>query len=1189
MPNMTRGKWRFWLDRGGTFIDIVAISPQGHMLIKKTLSENTGGGLQAVREILSLPSKARIPASQVAEIRIGTTIATNALLERKGEKMALAVTRGFADALIIGNQTRPRLFELDIRRNAPLWERIVEIDERLSPKGTVIRPLNENSAVESFTRLRQQGIKALAIVLMHGFLHPKHEKRLVRLAEKIGFSRVIAGYKAAALIKYIPRAHTTVADAYLSATVAAYSDSIRRQCETGVRLLLMQSNGALGNIQTVRAVHTVLSGPAGGMIGMQRTAKKAGFTRAIGFDMGGTSTDVSLNNADLRLENSVAGVPLFAPMIDIHTIAAGGGSIVRYKDGRLLVGPQSAGANPGPACYRNGGPLTVTDCNVLLGKLRGEFFPAVFGKARNQLLNEAAVHKKFEQEARKTGLTPTALAEGYLRVAVENMAGAIRRVSVARGIDPRSGALIAFGGAAGQHACALADAVGIRRVVISRHACVLSAWGIGMADIGVIKQRSMECELNSPHLRTVLGELARQAINELPRQSAASDNKKITMRLRCRYEGVDSILPVVWRERNAAAMRADFEKIHKTRYGYHEPAKKIIAAVAEAEVKIIGKPIKNTLLLKKNTAPAKIQESPVVFAGRARQTAFYDWRKLSPQTRIIGPAVVLDDWNTVVIDPQWHAVVANDGDLSLSRKTKIKKKYQRRDPAMIEVFNNRFTAIAEQMGEMLRNTATSVNIRERLDFSCALFDGNGRLVANAPHMPVHLGSMSESVCAVLKKQPPGLLRGDVFMLNSPYEGGTHLPDITLIRAGILDNKRNKLDYFVAARGHHADIGGISAGSMPADSQHIEEEGVLLPLCRLTKNGKFLEKEILHELKTAAYPARSPAQNIADLRAQIAALTIGVSEMRRAAAEFGDATVLVFLRLVQKNAEQAACRLLQKLKSGKGESRLDDGSVIQVNITVDKEHGRAIFDFRGTSGSHSGNFNAPSAVARAAVIYTLRTLLGEDMPLNDGLMKPVKLIIPAGGLLSPRPPAAVAAGNVETSQNIVDAIFAALGVCAAAQGTCNNFTVGFPGKQYYETVCGGMGAGKNFNGASAVQVHMTNSRASDPEVLEWNYPLRLEEFSFRQGSGGNGKNRGGNGAIRRIRFLTDGEANILSSHRHIAPAGIKGGGNGKCGQNAVHRADGKIEKLGGCAKVAMKAGDEFIIKTPGGGGYGKVEN
>ena len=872
-------------------------------------------------------------------------------------------------------------------------------------------------------------------------------------------------------------------------------------------------------------------------------------------------------------------------MIDIHTIAAGGGSIVRYKDGRLLVGPQSAGANPGPACYRNGGPLTVTDCNVLLGKLRGEFFPAVFGKARNQPLNEATVHKKFKQEARKTGLSPTALAEGFLRVAVENMAGAIRRISVARGIDPESGALIAFGGAAGQHACALADAVCIRRIIISRYACVLSAWGIGMADIGVIKQRSMECDINSPNLRTVLDELAQQATNELPRQSAASGDKKITMRLRCRYENVDSILPVVWREGNADAMRADFEKMHKTRYGYHEPAKKIIAAVAEAEAKIIGNPVKNTLL-KKNTAPTKIQDSPIVFAGRTRQTAFYDWRKLSPQTRIIGPAVVLDDWNTVVIDPQWHTVVANDGDLLLSRKTKSKKKYQRRDPAMIEVFNNRFTAVAEQMGEMLHNTATSVNIRERLDFSCALFDGNGRLVANAPHMPVHLGSMSESVCAVLKKQPPGLLRGDVFMLNSPYEGGTHLPDITLIRAGILDNKRNKPDYFVAARGHHADIGGISAGSMPADSQHIKEEGVLLPLCRLTKNGKFLEKEILYELKTAAYPARSPAQNVADLRAQIAALTIGVSEMRRAAAEFGDTTVLAFLRLVQKNAEQAACRLLQKLKSGKGESRLDDGSVIQVNITVDKEHGRAVFDFRGTSGVHSGNFNAPSAVARAAVIYTLRTLLGEDMPLNDGLMKPVRLIIPAGGLLSPRPPAAVAAGNVETSQNIVDAIFAALSVCAAAQGTCNNFTVGFPGKQYYETVCGGMGAGKNFSGANAVQVHMTNSRASDPEVLEWNYPLRLEEFSFRQGSGGNGKNRGGNGAIRRIRFLTDGEANILSSHRNIAPAGIKGGGNGKCGQNAVHRADGKIEKLGGCAKVAMKAGDEFIIKTPGGGGYGE---
>ena len=1167
-----KNKWHFWLDRGGTFTDIIAVSPQGETIIKKTLSENTGGGLQAVREVLGLPPTARIPASRVAEIRIGTTIATNALLERKGEKTALAVSRGFADALLIGNQTRPHLFELNIIRAAPLWHRVVEINERLSAHGKVVRPLNEAAALNAFERLKKNGIHALAIVLMHGFRYPKHEKRLAILAKQVGFSRIITGYESAPFIKFIPRAHTTAADAYLSVAVADYSDSIRRQCEPGVNLLFMQSNGDLAN--TVRAVHTVLSGPAGGMSGMRQTAKKAGFACAVGFDMGGTSTDVALNNADLRLENIVAGVPLFAPMIDIHTIAAGGGSIVRHQDGRLLVGPQSAGAYPGPACYRNGGPLTITDCNVLLGKLRGEFFPAIFGKDGKQQLDEITVQKKFNRQAK--GLSAAALAEGFLRVAVENMAGAIRRISVARGTDPRNGALVSFGGAAGQHACALADAVGIRRVIAPRHACVLSAWGIGMADIGAIKQRSVECSLSSKQLTVVLNELAKQAAKELPQYD------KMILRLRCRYEGVDSILPVVWRANNVTAMRNEFEKTYKARYGYQELGKQVIVAIAEAEAKIFAKPAKIGLL-KKTPVAAKIKVATVVFGGRRRATAFYDWRQLSAKMKITGPAVVLDDWNTVVVDPQWLAVVADDGDLLLSRNAKTKKIAHRHDPAMIEVFNNRFTAIAEQMGEMLRNTATSVNIRERLDFSCALFDGKGNLVANAPHMPVHLGSMSESVRAVLKKQPAGMLRGDVFMLNSPYEGGTHLPDITLIRAGRLGDG-GKPDYFVAARGHHADIGGISPASMPADSRHIDEEGVLLPLCRLTKNGKLLEKETLHLLNNAVYPARSPAQNIADLRAQIASLAAGEDEMQRAAAEFSGNSVKAFLNLVQKNAEQATQRLLKTLKGGQGQSRLDDGSLIQVNIKIN--NGGAVFDFRGSSGVHPRNFNAPQSVARAAVIYSLRTLLGEDMPLNDGLMKPVRLLIPPDSLLNAHRPSAVAAGNVETSQNIVDAILTALGVCAAAQGTCNNFTVGFVGKQYYETVCGGMGAGKKFSGANAVQVHMTNSRASDPEVLEWNYPLRLEEFAFRRASGGRGYHRGGNGAIRRLCFLADGEANILSSHRKIAPVGIKGGDHGKCGQNAVRRKNGKIEKISGCAQIAMKAGDEFIIKTPGGGGYGK---
>ena len=1175
------GQWRFWIDRGGTFTDVIGLSPDHRLHVAKTPSADGDGGLAAARQMLQLPPAARIPAKRVAEIRVGATIATNALLERRGDSTAVCVTRGFADALLIGDQTRPELFSLAARRPPPLWNRAVEIEERIAANGKIITPLNKKAARHALLRAASGGARAVAIALMHGFSHPAHEKMLADIARAVGFREIAMSHESARLIKYIPRAHTAAVDAYLARPMQKFVADLQSQCENGVRLLFMQSSGALLEADSLRAAQTILSGPAGGASGARKSAAAAGFDKVICFDMGGTSTDVTLGGGELRMENRVGGVPFFAPMLDIHTVAAGGGSIVRRQDNRLLVGPRSAGASPGPACYRQGGPLTVTDCNVMLGKLQPDFFPRLFGKNRNLSLDGDIVRKKFHEligNASKDAAAKT--AEGFARVAVQKMAAAIAKISTARGTDPRACIINSFGGASGQHICAVAEAVGARRAMASRHASVLSAWGIGMADIGAVKRQAADCNLESPKLKKLFAELEKQARHALP-----PGKPTVECRLLCRY--VDSENTIAVARQAAAKMRAAFEKEHRRLYGYLSREREIVAAAAEVEARIVSPP-PPTLQDGGETTSSPTATRPVFFDGW-RQTPFYDWRRLPVGMQIAGPAIVLDAWNTVVVDPGWRAEAKREHLLlkKIGRgRAANAKTLSRPTAASLEIFHHRLMAVAERMGETLRRTATSVNIRERLDFSCALFDRRGFLIANAPHIPVHLGSMSESVRHLIRANPPGLLRGDSFMLNSPYHGGTHLPDITLIRPGRFDSKNGAPDFFVAARGHHADIGGISPGSMPADSGHIDEEGALIHLCPAVERGRLKEKEILRLLKNAPHPARNPSQNIADLRAQIASLSAGVADMRRAAEEFGANAVAAHMRHAQNNAAAACRRLLMQLKDGKAEAVFDDGAKIKVAIKIDRARRTAVFDFAGTSAAHPRNFNAPPAVARAAVIYCLRLLLGEDMPLNDGLLRPINIRLPRGCMLNPRPPAAVAAGNVEVSQHMADAILAALNVCAHSQGTCNNFTFGAGGRQYYETIAGGGGAGAAFDGTDAMQVHMTNSRASDPEVLECNYPLRLEKFCFRKNSGGKGKHKGGMGAERHLRFLTKGEASILSSRRRVAPKGMRGGEDGKPGRNYVVRADGKKEKLQGCAQAQMNPGDIFVIQTPGGGGWGR---
>ena len=1197
--------WRFWIDRGGTFTDIVARAPDGSLQTRKLLSDNpeqyADAAVEGVRRILGIAT-GPLPAGLVAEVRMGTTVATNALLERKGEPVVLAITRGFGDALRIGWQSRPDLFARHIVLNDQLCDRVIEIDERVRADGTLDRPLDEDRARADLMAARAAGFRAIAIVLVHGWRFTDHERRLAALARETGFEQISVSHEIGALIKLIGRGDTTVADAYLSPILRAYVDRVGANLGAATPLLFMQSSGGLTAAEAFRGKDAILSGPAGGVVGMAGTALAAGFDRVIGFDMGGTSTDVSHFAGDFERTSDavVAGVRLRAPMLGIHTVAAGGGSICRFDGSRLRVGPESAGAVPGPAAYRRGGPLTVTDCNVMLGKLRPDQFPAVFGPAGDQPLDAAAVTAGFEALAaevrRATGreTTPEALAEGFITIAVQSMAEAIKSVSIQRGYDVTRYVLNCFGGAGGQHACLVADALGMTRVMLHPFAGVLSAYGMGLAEVRAIRQATVAAPLD-PAGDAALADHAKalecQARGDLTAQGFSEAALTTLVRAEIKFAGSDTPLVVPFGP--AGEMRAAFEALHRLRFGFFADDKALLVEALEAEAVAASGQTPSTLASSApDLAPTVITRVSVRMAGAGHEAPVYRRSDFGPGAAVDGPALILEDTGTTVVEPGWRAAADPALNLILERTVPLPARTAMGtdvDPIMLEVFNSRFMACAEQMGEALRATAYSVNIKERLDFSCAIFDATGALIANAPHIPVHLGSMGESIRTVIASRGGGadgrgMRRGDVYMLNAPYNGGTHLPDITVIMPVFLDAD-DAPAFFVASRGHHADVGGITPGSMPPASRTVEEEGVLIDDFLLIDAGRLRDAETRALFASGRYPSRNVDQNMADLKAQVASCARGGDELTRMVAEFGRPVVAAYMGHVQDNAEEAVRRAIAALKPGSFALEMDDGAVIRVRIDVDPGARSAVVDFTGTSDQLPNNFNAPLSIARAATLYVFRTLVDDAIPLNEGCLKPIRLIVPEGSMLNPRYPAAVVAGNVETSQAVVDCLYGALGVLAASQGTMNNFTFGDETRQYYETIAGGSGAGPGFDGTAAVQTHMTNSRLTDPEVLETRFPVLLEEFSIRRGSGGDGANRGGDGAVRRVRFLEPLTAAILSNHRRTAPFGLAGGEPGAVGVNRVDRADGSVEPLGATAEVEMGAGDVFVIETPGGGGFG----
>ena len=1196
-------KWQFWIDRGGTFTDIVARKPDGSLLTHKLLSENperyADAAIQGIRELLDVPAGEKIPAEKIEAVKMGTTVATNALLERKGDRTVLVTTTGFRDALRIAYQNRPKLFDRNIRLPEMLYERVIEADGRFDAQGTELTALDRENLRRDLQAAFDDGIRACAIVFMHGYRYTAHENAAAEIAHEIGFTQVSVSNQVSPLMKLVSRGDTTVVDAYLSPILRRYVDQVAGELG-GVKLMFMQSNGGLTDAAKFQGKDAILSGPAGGVVGMVRTAEMDGFNQVIGFDMGGTSTDVSHYDGEYErdFETQVAGVRMRAPMMKIHTVAAGGGSILHFDGARFRVGPDSAGANPGPAAYRRGGPLAVTDINVMLGKVQPEFFPNVFGPEGNEPLDADAVKAGFADMALKikeaTGQvrTPEEVAEGFLRIAVENMANAIKQISVQRGYDVTDYILQCFGGAGGQHACQVADTLGMTRVFVHPFAGVLSAYGMGLADIRAMREQAVEAKLETSALAGLdesLDALALEARGELHEQGIGDSKISMLKKLHLRYDGTDN--PLIVDFGDVASIKAQFEEQHKQRYGFVMDEKPLVveAVAVEAIGETQGLPDAETEVAKDGVKPDPLATRKVVFDGKSEDTPFYKREDLKPGVTVRGPAVIVEPVGTTVLDPGWEAKVNGRDHLVLTRVVPLKRSEAigtQADPVMLEVFNNLFMNIAEQMGVTLANTSYSVNIKERLDFSCALFDQEGLLIANAPHMPVHLGSMGESVRAVMENNAGKMKSGDVYMLNDPYNGGTHLPDITLITPVFGDDGKEIL-FYVASRGHHADVGGITPGSMAPNSRILEEEGVLIDNFKLVDQGKFDEAGLTALLEGAKYPARNPYQNIADLRAQIAANEKGVQELRKMVDHFGLDVVHAYMGHVQDNAEESVRRVIDVLKDGEFSYEMDNGAVVKAKVTIHKETRSATVDFTGTSDQLDNNFNAPSAVTRAAVLYVFRTLVDDDIPLNAGCLKPVNLIVPEGSMLNPRYPAAVVAGNVETSQHVTDTLYAALGVMSGAQGTMNNFTWGNDTHQYYETICGGTGAGPDYDGTSGVHSHMTNSRLTDPEVLEWRFPVMLESFGIRKGSGGAGKHKGGDGTVRRVRFLEEMTASILSNHRRVPVQAVGGGEPGKLGRNAIERTNGTVEELKGTDGATMYPGDVFIIETPGGGGYGKA--
>ena len=1199
-------RWQFWIDRGGTFTDIVASAPDGKLSTHKLLSENPeryqDAALQGIRNMLGLTAREKIPTEAIDAVKMGTTVATNALLERKGDRTVLLITKGFRDALRIGYQNRPSLFAREIVLPDLLYERVEEIEERYTAEGEELIPVDLDGARSSLEAAYRDGIRSVAVVFVHGYRYHEHENDVASLAREIGFTQVSVSHEVSPLMKLVGRGDTTVVDAYVSPILSRYVDRIAADLH-GARLMFMQSNGGLANARFFRGKDAILSGPAGGVVGAVRTAALVGFDKIISFDMGGTSTDVAHFNGEYErsFETQVAGVRMRAPMMRIHTVAAGGGSILHFDGARYRVGPGSAGADPGPASYRGGGPLTVTDANLMVGKIQPQFFPKLFGPHGNESLDAGIVGEKFKalandiEAATGDARSPVEVADGFLKIAIDNMANAIKQISIQRGHDVTEYTLNCFGGAGGQHACLVADALGMTSVFIHPFAGVLSAYGMGLADLRVMRERAVEATLTDKlldELGETLAEMVAHGLAEINRQGADASRIKVHHQLHLRYEGTDSPLMVDYTDR--AGIVSAFEQAHHQQYGFIAPEKSHVVEAVTVEVIGAAPEVWNPESESESSgSPAEsLAEVETFMADATQRTQVFDRETLQPGTRVDGPAIIIDASATTVVEPGWAAQITRRDELILNRVVPRPGQAAigtESDPVMLEVFNNLFMSIAEQTGVVLQNTSYSVNIKERLDFSCAVFDSEGDLVANAPHIPVHLGSMSESVKTVAEQRRGKIGPGDVFMLNTPYNGGTHLPDVTVITP-LFDSAGENILFYVASRGHHAEIGGITPGSLPPHSKHIDEEGVLIDNFQLVAANRLLESETEKLFTTAPYPTRNFRHNLADLKAQIAANEKGVQELRKMVEHFGLDVVRAYMKHVQDNAEESVRRVLGVLTDGSFSYEMDSGAKICVSIKVDQDAREASIDFTGTSPQQDSNFNAPSAVCMAAVLYVFRLMVDDDIPLNNGCLKPLKVTIPQDSMLNPSYPAAVVAGNVETSQAITDTLLGALGLMGACQGTMNNFTFGNnAGYQNYETICGGAGAGPDFDGASAVHTHMTNTRATDPEILEWRFPVVLESFSIRTGSGGAGRHRGGDGIIRRVRFREPMTAAIVSGHRRVAPYGMAGGDPGLVGHNYVARADGTIEVLSGTDKTDMNPNDVFVIESPGGGGYGEAQS
>ena len=1190
-------RWQFWIDRGGTFTDVIGISPDGALVTTKLLSERPGeyddAAVEAMRRITGVGDTPLPPL----DLRMGTTVATNALLERKGARTALAITRGLGDVLRIGTQERPDLFASRIVLPEPLYERVIEIDERVLADGTVEGPLDEQAARTALATAFEDGIDSLAICLVHGWQHRDHEKRLRALAEDVGFSQISVAHELAPLIKLVPRGDSTVLDAYVSPTLHRDVSRLRGHLAPGSDALFMQSSGGLTDGDAFRGLNALLSGPAGGVVALARTAQEAGFDRAIGFDMGGTSTDVSMyaGRFEHDEETRIDGVRIRAPMLRVHTVAAGGGSICRFDGRRLLVGPESAGADPGPACYRAGGPLTITDCNLALGRLRPEHFPRVFGPEgtmppdRARSLSHLADVADAIRRATGEDRSPEHLAEGFLDIAVQQMAQAIKAISIRRGHDTAGAALASFGGAGGQHACRLADALGIDTVLCHPLASMLSAYGMGLADRRLIRERSVGLPLRVRfgEIETICADLEQAARAEL---AAQCGDAAIEVELRALLRTASSRNTLELAFADGEAMAAGFADAWETRFGFAAQGDVIVETLrAEA---IVRSSVPALDIARHRGDEADAERCRVFLHGELCDAPLHRRRQLAVGARVDGPALIVDDTSTFLIEPGWSGAIDSIGNLVMRREAPISRANDDAafDPVRLEIMAALFMGVAEEMGAALQNSATSVNIRERLDFSCAIFDRAGSLVANAPHMPVHLGSMGDSVRAVLARSGEdgrAMRPGDAFAINAPYRGGTHLPDITVVRPVFAGSNGETPNWYVAARGHHADVGGISPGSMPADSRTIDQEGVLLDSVLLVDNGQLLEAEMRDLLGSGAFPARDPDRNLSDLKAQLAACARGATELQRMATEHSRETVDTYMEQVQRQSEAAVRAMLATREGGTFRYALDNGAQISLAVTIDRQDGNATFDFSGSSPQLADNFNAPLPIVRAAVLYALRTLIDEDIPMNEGCLRPIRIVAPPGSMLNPAHPAAVVAGNVETSQAITDTIFGAMGAMAAAQGTMNNFTFGDDRRQYYETIAGGAGAGPGFGGASAVQTHMTNSRLTDPEILESEFPVVLDTFAIRHGSGGQGQWCGGEGVVRRVRFREPMRVSILANRRLVAPFGLFGGGDGEPGISRLVESDGSMRILPSSATVEVRAGEAIEILTPGGGGFGQI--